>query len=323
MIRFLIILALFVVDWAGGVQADTGLKVAFFGDQGLTTRSKAVLRMVKSEGAHMVLHLGDFDYADDAEAFDGQINAILGEDFPYFAVIGNHDVKAWSAYQPKLRARMQRIPGVNCTGDVGYQEACVYKGLFFIFSPAGIRPEGGSRRDAAARRPARAAFVTNALARSDARWKVCAWHKNQHAMQVGRKRDETGWEIYEACRKAGAIIATGHEHSYSRTHLISAFRDIPVVASTSNILRLEKGRTFAFVSGLGGKSARELFLRPGRKGPDPWWAAAYTRDDGAAAGALFCSFGASRQKAKAECYFKAIEGNIVDRFTVHSPPAGQ
>ena len=323
MIRFLIILALFIAGWAGGVQADTGLKVAFFGDQGLTPRSKAVLQMVKAEGAHLVLHLGDFDYADDAEAFDGQINDILGENFPYFAVIGNHDVKAWSAYQPKLRARMQRIPGVKCTGDVGYQEACVYKGLFFTFSPAGIWPRGGGPEDALARRQARAAFVANALARSDARWKVCAWHKNQHAMQVGKKRNETGWEISEACRKAGAIIATGHQHSYSRTHLISAFRDTPVVASTSNILRLEKGRTFAFVSGHGGKSARKLYLRPGQKGPDPWWAATFTRDDGAMAGALFCTFNTGRQMAMAECYFKTVEGFIVDRFTVHAPPAGQ
>ena len=142
-------------------------------------------------------------------------------------------------------------------------------------------------------------------------------------MQVGHKKDETGLEVYEACRKAGAIIATGHEHSYSRTHLISAFRDPPVVASTSNTLRLEKGRTFAFVSGLGGKSARRLKRHPGREGPEPWWAAAYTRDDGATAGALFCTFNPDRRKGRAECYFKAVEGNIRDRFTVIAPPADQ
>ena len=323
MIRFLFIIALFIAGSASAEQIAPDLKVAFFGDQGLSPRSKAVLRMVKAEGAHMVLHLGDFDYADDAEAFDSQINRVLGENFPYFAVIGNHDVKAWPAYQRKLRARLKRIPGVKCEGDLGYNAACTYKGLFFTLFAIGIWPHGGKPADAVAQRQAHVDFITNALARSDARWKVCAWHKNQHAMQVGHKKNETGWEVYEACRKAGAIIATGHEHSYSRTHLISAFRDPPVVGSTSNTLRLENGKTFAFVSGLGGKSARGLYLPPGRKGPEGWWAAAYTRDDLATAGALFCTFNPGRRKLMAECYFKAVEGDIIDRFTVISRPADE
>ncbi|NQU59037.1 MAG: metallophosphoesterase [Rhodospirillales bacterium] len=316
----MIVLTLFIAGCADDERVTQDLKVAFFGDQGLSPRSKAVLRMVKAEGAHMVLHLGDFDYADDAEAFEDQINRVLGEDFPYFAVIGNHDVKAWPAYQRKLRARLRRISGVKCEGDVGYKAACTYKGLFFTLSAVGIWPEGGGPADADARRQDHATFIRNVMVRSDARWKVCAWHKNQHAMQVGKKKDETGWEVYEACREAGAIIATGHDHSYSRTHLISAFRDRPAVASTSDTLRLEKGRTFGFVSGLGGKSARGLYLRPGQEGPDPWWAATYTRDDLATAGALFCTFNPGRHKGTAKCYFKAVEGDIVDRFTVLAPP---
>ena len=54
MIRFLIIVALFVAGSAGAEQIAPDLKVAFFGDQGLSPRSKAVLRLVKAEGAHMV-----------------------------------------------------------------------------------------------------------------------------------------------------------------------------------------------------------------------------------------------------------------------------
>lgn len=320
MFRFLIIMALFVAGCAADAQTAPELKVAFFGDHGLSPRSKAVLRMVKAEGAHMVLHLGDFDYADDAEAFDDQINSVLGEAFPYFAVIGNHDVKAWPAYQKKLRARLRRVPGAKCEGDLGTKAACTYKGLFFTLSAVGIWPQGGGPADAVAQRPSHAAFIAGALARSDARWKVCVWHKNQHAMQVGHKKDETGWEVYEACRKAGAIIATGHEHSYSRTHLISAFQDPPAVASTGDTLRLEKGRTFAFVSGLGGQGARGKYLRPGQTAPDAWWAAAYTRDEGATAGALFCTFDPDREKRPAACYFKTVEGDIIDRFTVIAPP---
>ena len=43
-------------------------------------------------------------------------------------------------------------------------------------------------------------------------WKICSRHKNQRAMQLGKKKDAVGWAAYEACREAGAIIATGQEY---------------------------------------------------------------------------------------------------------------
>ena len=72
--------------------------IAFIGDQGYGKNAKAVLQLIKNEGADMVLHQGDFDYLDDPEKWDGQINEILGKDFPYFASVGNHDTKEWSGY---------------------------------------------------------------------------------------------------------------------------------------------------------------------------------------------------------------------------------
>jgi len=295
-------------------EAARDLKVAFFGDQGLSARARAVLRMVKAEGAQMILLLGDFDYRDDADAFDDLLTQGLGADFPVFAVIGNHDAKAWPAYRQKLQARLQRIAGARCTGDLGVRAACSYKGLFFTLSAVGVWPHGGKPADAVAEQPAHAAFIADAMAGSRARWKICAWHKNQTAMQVGRKANETGWQVYEACREAGAIIATAHEHSYSRTHLIAAFGEQPEVASRDSILRLAKGRTFVFVSGLGGRSVRRLR----GAAPAPWWASAYTRDDGATAGAMLCTFNAGGRQDLAECAFRTIDGKTVDRFRVIS-----
>ncbi|MFQ5764033.1 MAG: metallophosphoesterase [Rhodospirillales bacterium] len=315
----LLVVVLALWAFAGPIAArgvEPGLKVAFFGDQGLTPEARAVLRLVRDEGADMVLHLGDFDYADDPDAFEAQIDRVLGPDFPYFAVIGNHDVKAWPAYQAKLEARLRRIPGAACEGALGTMAACTYRGLFFTMSAVGIWPEGGGPADAVAERPAHVRFIAERMAGSDARWKVCAWHKNQHAMQVGRKRDETGWGVYEACREAGAIIATGHEHSYSRTHLIKAFGERPVVASRDATLSIDKGRTFVFVSGLGGRSARP---RLGRGVPDPWWAAVHTRDRGATAGALFCTFAPGGRQGRADCAFKAVNGDVIDRFGLVRP----
>ena len=89
----------------------------------------------------MVLHSGDFDYNDNPDKFDKNINGILGADFPYFASVGNHDTKEWSGsggYQAKLIARLGRIPEASCSGDLGVRSACIYRGLFFILSGAGL-----------------------------------------------------------------------------------------------------------------------------------------------------------------------------------------
>ncbi len=121
-------------------------------------------------------------------------------------------------------------------------------------------------------------------------------------------------EVYEACRIGGGIIATGHEHSYSRTHLLDNFENQSVV-STSNTLTLEGGRTFAFVSGLAGRSIRPQNRYLLNK---PWWASIYTLTQGADYGALFCTFHIDDQPERANCYFKDISGNVPDDFDVIS-----
>ena len=283
-------------------QTAKPLMVAFIGDQGLTKNSRAVLDMIKQQGADMVLHQGDFDYKRNPDAWDAMINDILGEDFPYFASIGNHDRKAWNGprgYQAKLRARLARIDGARCSGDLGVRSACSYRSLFFILSGIGTLPKG-SNNDLR-----HVAYIKDQLAKTDAAWRICSWHKNQRAMQLGGKSNSVGWQAYEACREGGAIVATAHEHSYSRTHLMDDFKSRSV-ASRSNILVIEKGKTFAFVSGLGGRSIRD------QERDGDWWAARYTEDQGADYGALFCTFHADR----ASCHFRDISGRVPDRFEI-------
>ena len=139
-------------------------------------------------------------------------------------------------------------------------------------------------------------------------------------MQVGGKSDETGWGVYEESRKGGAIIATAHEHSYSRTHLLSSCENQTVV-STSDTLILTKdlldtegdeGKTFVFVSGLGGKSIRD------QERSGDWWASIYTSDQGANYGALFATFNVNGVPNLAHFYFKDIDGVIADSFVVIS-----
>lgn len=298
------LLSLSLLSCSGGENnyehPSSVVKIAFIGDQGARSGATSVLELIRNEGADMVLHQGDFDYKDDPDLWMRQIDNVLGPTFPYFASVGNHDLVAWKGYQLKLESRLNNIKGANCTGDLGVNSACTYKGVFFVLS--GVGTLGSNHVE----------YLKNNLNFSNANWKICSWHKNQRLMQVGGKQDEVGWEAYETCRLAGAIVATGHEHSYSRTHLMSSFES-QTIASKSNRLILSEGESFAFVSGLGGISIRP---QVDNLGSNPWWASVYTSDEGANYGALFCSFNVKSNDKEAACYFKNIDGNVVDSFTI-------
>src|SRR5207253_1583512 len=101
----------------GPIPTDPNLKVAFIGDSGNGDGFRRVLELTKSEGAHVVLHQGDFDYDENAGGFFQTIGSVLGRDFPFFASVGNHDVDSWrencwdrnGCYAKFLKARMARI----------------------------------------------------------------------------------------------------------------------------------------------------------------------------------------------------------------------
>ena len=290
------------------------VKLAFIGDQGLGSSSRAVLELIKAEGADCVLHQGDFDYRDKPKAWEKQINEVLGPNYPYFAVLGNHDEKRFfgeGGYQSFIAARLKRL-GIKYEGEPGVQFSLTFKTLFFVFSSPGLlgREEGVDSR-----------FIREQFAKSRAPWRFSSWHKNQKEMQAGGKRNGTGWEVYEESRRAGAIIATGHEHSYSRSHLLSNCEKTEV-ASSSNTLVLaidrpqspaDEGRSFVFVNGLGGKSIRRQRL------DGPWWACIFTKDQGGNHGALFGVFETVGETLHGEFYFKTIDGKIIDRFRVIAP----
>jgi hypothetical protein len=288
--------------------------VAFIGDQDSGADPLAVLELIRDEGADMVMHQGDFDYNDNPTAWDQLITSVLGADFPYFASIGNHDDTAWSGsngYQAKLTARLARVPDATCTGDYGVNSACTYQGLFFILSGAG---EMGSNHEA---------YITAQLAQTDYLWRVCSWHRNMTAMQIGEKGDDTGWGVYEACRNGGAMIVTGHEHSYSRTKTLVSMQNqtIDPAWPLPGDVRIAPGSTFAVVSGLGGRNIRDqLRCLPATPpyGCNGEWASIYSSTQGADFGALFCAFNANGQPNQAQCYFKDIAGNTPDLFTITS-----
>ncbi len=282
--------------------------IAFIGDQGSGKNAEAVLQLIKSENTAAVMHSGDFEYHNDPAAWEAQINAILGPNFPYFGCVGNHDKDKFygaGGYQELLAARMRRL-GITWDGDLGVKSSFMYEGIFFVLTGPGVFDSGHAK------------YIRNQLAKSNAAWRISSWHKNMQLMQAGGKSNETGWEVYEESRKGGAIIATAHEHSYSRTHLLSNCKH-QTVASRSDTLvltaddpgtREDEGKTFVFVSGLGGKSIRD------QEQGGNWWASIYTSTQNANSGALFGVFNYQGEAGLAKFYFKDINGVVPDEFYV-------
>ncbi len=283
-------------------QSIPELRVAFIGDQGLGPNAIAVLELIKDEGAQMVLHQGDFDYKDDPDKWDRRISGVLGSDFPYFASIGHHDMNAWSGYQEKLNDRLIKNSGAVCNGDLGVKSSCSYKGLFFLLVAPGDYTSDSDYDS----------FIQKQLNDNDSNWRICSWHNDMKAMQSEVKPNETGWEVYESCKNGGAIIANAHAHSYARSKTLIDFENqiVDPEWSEPNKLRVMDGATFTFISGLGGMPV---------SGPEHYeWPVKYSSEQGATSGALFCTFNAGGQPNKAYCYFKNIDGRIIDEFTITS-----
>ena len=281
--------------------AFAATKVAFVGDQGTGGNAQAVLSLVASEGTDLLLLQGDLGYYENT-ASDWEANLVneLGADFPVLTVVGNHENYEWPAYQRYIKQRIDRVPGLSCTGNAGVKAACQFKNIEVVQVAPGIREVEGVSDDDDYEQ-----FLRDSLTASEKPWRICSWHKNQNAMQTGSKSDSTGWGVFDACLDAGAMIAMGHEHAYSRTYLLSDFENQTVVHKNSE-MTLEPGKSFAFVSGLGGHD-----IRSQKRGGD-WFASIYTASQGATHGALFCTF----SDTTADCYFKAIDGSVPDQFSL-------
>ncbi|MEX0273330.1 MAG: IPT/TIG domain-containing protein [Flavobacteriaceae bacterium] len=299
------------------VMTPENFKIAFLGDSHIGEAADAVLQLIKQEGTHAVVHPGDLNYAEVPKDFEDNIDGILGPDFPYFYGVGNHDDTVWNGaqgYQSYLEARFRRL-GLPWKGQLGVLSSFSFQGIFFVTSAPdefGIGTKQAGEH------------IANELKGSNAIWNISLWHKNQHLMQIGGKRDEAGWDVYEASRRGGAIVATAHEHSYCRTFEMADFQT-QIISSTETTVQLQRdnpsteqmdeGRSFAFVSGLGGKSIRDA--EDGLEN-NPWWADVYHSGNGAQYGALFGEFNYNGDVTLARFYFKDIDGVVRDVFFVRS-----
>lgn len=292
-------------------STNPNFKVAFIGDTGAGSAFKAVLNLVKQEGAQLILHQGDYGYSSPASAWSAAVNSVVGADFPYLGSDGNHE--NWSDYAPFMKDRAAKMgldQNIIPVAESNY--SFVYQGLKMVF----VRENGDP------------AFIQSALANDSHTWKVCTWHKNMNAMQVGGKGNEMSWADYENCRASGAIIITAHEHTYHRTKTLTSTQNQIVDPSCSDPKNLcvSPGRTFVVVSGLGGSSRNRIQKRclPSSYpyGCQGEWASIYTATQGAQDGALFITFNYQGNPNKAHGIFKTVSGQIIDEFDITAGGGG-
>lgn len=281
--------------------AHSGTKVAFTGDQGTDENARAVLTMIANEGVDLLMIQGDLGYDRNAAAqWEANLNDTLGENFPVLTGVGNHENFEWHLYHQYIKRRIDRAGKLSCSGNPGVKAHCQFDNIEIVQVSPGINEVAGVPAE-----DSYPEYIKDKFPGAGNKWRICSWHKNMETMQVGGKSNATGWGVYDSCLNAGAMITVAHEHSYSRTHLMSSFEN-QVVAHRNNDMTLEPGKSFMFVSGLGGRSIREQ-----KRGGD-WWASIYTASQGATHGALICDF----ERNTARCFFKAIDGSVPDQFTL-------
>jgi hypothetical protein len=291
------------------VAAAAGLKIAFLGDSGSSEDFRQVLKLVRAEKGDAVVHLGDAIYSEETPAqFWGAVDGELGHEFPYFLAQGNHDLDQWPAMAAHAFAHVQASGAVTeATSQLDPRLDVRYRGVSLTLL-------GQEARDDDPRR------IIERFSRDPHIWKICAWHKNQEKLQVGGKGNEMGWGVYESCRRMGAMIQTGHEHSYHRTKTLTnmAEQQVDATCPDARLVCVRPGAVPVFVSGLGGRSVRDQerclpALPP--YGCQGEWAFIYTANQGAQFGALFVAFaGEGADPRKARGYFKTVGGRVIDEF---------
>jgi hypothetical protein len=299
------------------------IKVAFIGDSGDGPNFGKVLELISREDVDLILHQGDFSYSSGpTRGWLRQIESHAG-DIPYLGSVGNHD--EWHLYYYRFFARQISTMAEKGSTFSGNPQsgnyAVAFRGVKIVFvhdRPTGLQLNG--------RTVTPSQYISEEFGNGEHVWRICSWHKNQTAMQVGSKDDEMGWGVYEACREHGAIIATGHEHSYERTRTLTDMQNQIVDRSCKDEAETDDvdvcvgpGKTFAFVSGLAGTSIRDqdrCLPMTFPYGCNQVWAKIYTSTQSAEFGALFITFNIDGDPNQAEGYFKNVEGKVVDKFQI-------
>ena len=296
------------------------LTIGFIADTSITEETQRLYQSMYADGADVMVVSGDLDYINFADGWDTLITNSLRVDYPMLVAAGNHDEAIWPEYQAKIVRRWQMAGLTNCEGVVGVAHACTWKGVTIVQITPGVFNDTDSpwATTSGLGDFDFVQYIRASFTKYPSPWRVCSWHKNQQLMQTGDKKNETGWGVYNECMAWGAMIMTGHEHSYERTYQMSSLENVtvaPGAVNTPKQLMLTPTLGFVVVQGLGGRG-----IRVDRAGASAtWWAVRDNSNTGATFSANVCKFNVNGNAKQAYCYAKNINGRVVDEYFVSLP----
>ena len=292
------------------------LTIAFTADTYITEDTQRLYGLLKGEGAEFIAISGDLDYIDYPEGWDGLITKSLGDDYPMLVAAGNHDYAIWPQYQQKLVTRWQKAGITTCSGVVGVMHTCTWKGLTIVQITPGVFNEsrGIYRNVSGIGDIDYVQYIRDSFNKYPSQWKICSWHKNQHLMQTGNKADETGWGVYNECLAQGAMVMTGHEHSYERSYQMSSFEHQLFNSTDPQHLTLTSEQGIVVVQGLGGRE-----VRVNKQPQQNWWASKDNANTTARFSGVVCKYNLNGNAKQAYCYDKRIDNVVYDEWYITLP----
>mmetsp|Transcript_25178 Transcript_25178/g.49555 ORF Transcript_25178/g.49555 Transcript_25178/m.49555 type:complete len:1154 (-) Transcript_25178:172-3633(-) len=300
-----------------------GLRIAFLADQGMDPNAKSLMRYLKTQNIELLLHGGDISYDSGAygpqpASWLSQVYSTLGN-IPVITAVGNHDsgehAPGWGIEQTYEAAYTLASKLGTCKGESGVEMVCTFRGITMVFTAPGVF--GGKYGD----------FIEKAFRKYPSRWRMCVWHKNMRLMQTGAKGNEAGWETYEACRRMGAMVYTGHEHQYARTFEMKSIsrqivsntqkntRTNPITLREEDTANRVFGTTVVTLNGAGGHNVKNASALANY----PWWAVKASGSVGFnTGGAVICDFNPNGQQDEANCQYHDVYGVVWDDYWVKS-----
>lgn len=277
-------------------QVPANFKIAMIADTGLNVYTKRLWRkLAEKDQVNLVIHPGDFAYSYGMSgAFMHHLHQVMPVNdtvrppIPYVTTTGDHDMREFGKYRAGLVQRDRDTPGLKCEGRWGYVHVCTYKGIVMI--GAGLALKRAKYEDVLNAQLKRFSQKDPVTGKPIWRWKFCLWHRNAEIYQVGDKDDGIDVHFYDICRQHGAIIVTGHQHTYSRTHEMLDFaKALPndeSVASNGRVSHVFPGQSLAIVTGLSGAQPRSWIKR---RVTDRHWVSVMAKQNFVSVGGLICT----------------------------------
>lgn len=287
------------MPFASNAQNTATISFGSVGDSGGSSNAQAVFSGVKNANLNFFLHVGDFSYDEQGgpEGWPGWVRSIVGEDFPFEIVSGNHDdccINSYTAGLPNKMGNLQGSYGKNYYFD--YPASSPFA-RFIMISPALFDPDEQ--------------WLISAIdgARTgNIPWVIVGMHVN--CITTGQKSCELGSSLMDLLlEKKVDVILQGHDHNYQRSKQLSCAvtnttQQSCIVGQGPNYTK--GGGSVIVINGAGGNG----FYGVDQGDPEAGYFAALNSDTYG-----FTKFTLTNTQLSAQ-FVRAAGGNFSDSFTI-------